>query len=153
MTESDDLIREFLIESHEGLDRLDQDLVDLEKDPRNRDTLGSVFRAIHTIKGTCGFLGFTKLEGVSHVGESLLSRLRDGEMVLDAQITTALLGMVDAIREILGFIEADGSEGDADYTAVIQRIQALNDRRSTPADSVAAAAAPTPVPVAAAMPA
>jgi two-component system chemotaxis sensor kinase CheA len=153
VTESDDLIREFLIESHEGLDRLDQDLVDLEKDPRNRDTLGSVFRAIHTIKGTCGFLGFTKLEGVSHVGESLLSRLRDGEMVLDAQITTALLGMVDAIREILSFIEADGGEGDADYTAVIQRIQALNDRRSTPADSVAAVAAPTPAPVAAALPA
>ena len=58
MNESDDLIREFLIESHEGLDRLDQDLVDLEKDPRNRETLASVFRAIHTIKGTCGFLGF-----------------------------------------------------------------------------------------------
>ncbi|MGV3515552.1 chemotaxis protein CheW [Luteitalea sp.] len=153
MTESDDLIREFLIESHEGLDRLDQDLVDLEKDPRNRDTLGSVFRAIHTIKGTCGFLGFTKLEGVSHVGESLLSRLRDGEMVLDAQITTALLGMVDAIREILSFIEADGSEGDADYTAVIQRIQALNDRRSTPADSEAVAAAPAPAPVGAVTPA
>lgn len=108
MTESDDLIREFLIESHEGLDRLDQDLVDLEKAPRNRETLGSVFRAIHTIKGTCGFLGFTKLEGVSHVGESLLSCLRDGDTVLDAPITTALFGMVDAIREILASIERTG---------------------------------------------
>ena len=145
MTESDDLIREFLIESHEGLDRLDQDLVELEKDPRNRETLASVFRAIHTIKGTCGFLGFGKLEGVSHVGESLLSRLRDGEMVLDASITTALLGMVDAIREILAFIESTGGEGDADYTAVIERLQALNERRAATADEPAVTMPPSPV--------
>ncbi|BCS33483.1 ATPase [Luteitalea sp. TBR-22] len=142
MSESDDLIREFLIESHEGLDRLDQDLVELEKDPRNRETLGSVFRAIHTIKGTCGFLGFTKLEGVSHVGESLLSRLRDGDMVLDADITTGLLGMVDAIREILAAIESTGAEGDADYTAVIQRLQELNEQKGQAARTVAAPAAP-----------
>jgi two-component system chemotaxis sensor kinase CheA len=150
VTESDDLIREFLIESHEGLDRLDQDLVDLEKDPRNRETLASVFRAIHTIKGTCGFLGFGKLEGVSHVGESLLSRLRDGELVLDAPITTALLGMVDAIREILAFIESTGGEGEADYTAVIERLQALNERRAGGADGpvVTPAAGPVISPVA-----
>jgi len=142
VTESDDLIREFLIESHEGLDRLDQDLVDLEKDPRNRDTLARVFRAIHTIKGTCGFLGFGKLEGVSHVGESLLSRLRDGELVLDAPITTALLGMVDAIREILAFIESTGSEGDADYRVVIARLQALNERHAASADPPAVPSSP-----------
>lgn len=70
-----------------------------------------MFRAIHTIKGTCGFLGFTKLEGVSHVGESLLSCLRDGDTVLDAPITTALFGMVDAIREILASIERTGGGG------------------------------------------
>jgi two-component system, chemotaxis family, sensor kinase CheA len=157
VTESDDLIREFLIESHEGLDRLDQDLVDLEKDPRNHDTLASVFRAIHTIKGTCGFLGFSKLEAVSHVGESLLSRLRDGDLLLDAAITTALLGMVDAIREILAFIESTGAEGDADYTAVVQRLQELNDRRSdedeaAPADTVLPIAPPVPEPVVLAQP-
>lgn len=89
-----------------------------------------MFRAIHTIKGTCGFLGFTKLEGVSHVGESLLSCLRDGDTVLDAPITTALFGMVDAIREILASIERTGGEGDADYTAVLQSLRALNDRCS-----------------------
>ena len=131
MTESDDLIREFLIESHEGLDRLDQALVDLEKAPRDRDTLASVFRTVHTIKGTCGFLGFTKLEAVSHVGESLLSRLRDGELILDAAITTALLEMVDAIREILGCIETTGGEGDADYTAVVVGLQQLDQRDDT----------------------
>ena len=142
MTESDDLIREFLIESHEGLDRLDQDLVDLEKDPRNRDTLASVFRTIHTIKGTCGFLGFSKLESVSHQGESLLSRLRDGDLVLDGPITTALLGMVDAIREILSFIESTGGEGDTDYSAVVQRLQALNERKGGAVEETPAAAAP-----------
>ncbi|MGE3177821.1 MAG: Hpt domain-containing protein, partial [Vicinamibacterales bacterium] len=63
---SEDLVKEFLIESHENLDRLDRDLVNLEKDPRNADTLGSVFRTIHTIKGTCGFLAFSKLESISH---------------------------------------------------------------------------------------
>jgi HPt (histidine-containing phosphotransfer) domain-containing protein len=66
---SDDIVREFLVESSENLDRLDRELIHLEKDPENRDTLASVFRTIHTIKGACGFLGFTKLESVAHVGE------------------------------------------------------------------------------------
>lgn len=70
---SDDIVREFLVESAENLDLLDRELIHLEKDPRNRDTLASVFRTIHTIKGTCGFLGFTKLESVAHVGENLLN--------------------------------------------------------------------------------
>jgi len=96
---SDDIVREFLVESNENLDSLDRELVQLEKNPANRETLASVFRTIHTIKGTCGFLGFTKLESVAHVGENLLSRLRDGELALNPEITTALLRMVDAIRQ------------------------------------------------------
>jgi HPt (histidine-containing phosphotransfer) domain-containing protein len=70
---SDDIVREFLVESSENLDLLDRELINLEKDPGNRGTLASIFRTIHTIKGTCGFLGFTKLESVAHVGENLLS--------------------------------------------------------------------------------
>src|SRR5262249_23571796 len=108
---SDDVVREFLIESNENLDSLDRELVQLEKDPRNSDRLASVFRTIHTIKGTCGFLGFTKLEAVAHVGETLLSKLRDGKLVLNVEITTALLQMVDATRRILRSIEAHGDEG------------------------------------------
>ena len=144
MTQPDDLTREFLIESHEGLDRLDQDLVALEQDPRNRDRLASVFRTIHTIKGTCGFLGFSKLESVSHVGENLLSRLRDGELSLDAAITTGLLGMVDAIRQILKSIETTAAEGDADYTAIIARLQALNERQDETAGAAVPATPATP---------
>ena len=70
---SDDIVREFLVESSENLDLLDRELINLEKDPGNRGTLASIFRTIHTIKGTCGFLGFTKLESVAHVGENLLT--------------------------------------------------------------------------------
>jgi two-component system, chemotaxis family, sensor kinase CheA len=63
-----DIVQDFLVESYENLDRLDRELVGLEKNPRDRDALASVFRTIHTIKGTCGFLGFNKLEKVAHVG-------------------------------------------------------------------------------------
>ena len=108
--EDDELVKEFLVESHENLDQLDQDLVTLESDPTNPELLSRIFRTIHTIKGTCGFLGFTKLEWVTHSGENLLSRLRDGDFRLNAEITTALLSLVDAVRQILGSIETTGAK-------------------------------------------
>ncbi len=76
--ELDEVIGEFLIESHESLDRLDRDLVALEEDPRSAETIASIFRTVHTIKGTCGFLGFEKLERLAHAAENLLGKLRDG---------------------------------------------------------------------------
>jgi two-component system chemotaxis sensor kinase CheA len=94
-----EIVKDFLVESHENLDRLDRDLVGLEKNPKDKDALAGVFRTIHTIKGTCGFLGFNKLEKVAHVGENLLTRLRDGQLIFNLEITTALLGMVDEIRQ------------------------------------------------------
>src|SRR5947207_15978263 len=97
----DDLVRDFLVERGENLDRLDQELVQLESDPSSRDLLSSIFRTIHTIKGSCGFLGFAKLEKVAHAGESLLSRLCDGKLSLNAEITSGLLAMVDAVRQML----------------------------------------------------
>ncbi|HYH00132.1 MAG TPA: chemotaxis protein CheW [Terriglobales bacterium] len=118
----DEIIREFLVESREGLDQMDRDLVNLEKQPDSRDLLASIFRSIHTIKGTSGVLGFPKLESVAHVGENLLSRMRDGKFRLNPQITTVLLAMVDALRSMLASIEASGSEGEGDYSEVIQRI-------------------------------
>jgi two-component system chemotaxis sensor kinase CheA len=122
---SDEIVRDFLVESNENLDLLDRELVQLEKDPKNRDILASVFRTIHTIKGTCGFLGFTKLESVAHVGESLLSLLRDGELSLTKEITTALLRLVDATRQMLQSIEAKGNEGERDDGALIQTLTKL----------------------------
>jgi len=120
-----EIIKEFLIESYENLDRLDQDLIALEKDPGNRDTLASIFRTIHTIKGTSGFLAFNQLEAVTHVGENLLARLRDGHLVLTAEITTALLSMVDAVRQMLGSIERTENEGKRDDQELIARLTGL----------------------------
>lgn len=141
MSEMDDtIVREFLVESYENLDQLDRDLVLLEQDPGSRPTLSSVFRTIHTIKGTCGFLGFTRLESVTHRGESLLSRLRDGELTLTPGITTVLLTMVDAVRQMLASIERTRSDGDRDHAEVIEALE-----RAT-AGTPPARPAPTPTP-------
>jgi two-component system chemotaxis sensor kinase CheA len=133
-----EIVKEFLVESYENLDRLDRELVALEKDPTNRDTLASVFRTIHTIKGTSGFLAFNKLGAVAHVGESLLARLRDGHLALNPEITTALLAMVDAVRQILGSIEALGNEGDRNYDRLIATLTELLQSEAAPAPLVAA---------------
>jgi two-component system chemotaxis sensor kinase CheA len=127
-----DIVSEFLAESYENLDRLDRELVSLEKDPQNRDALAGVFRTIHTIKGTCGFLGFGKLEKVAHAGENLLSLLRDGRLILTPEITTVLLGMVDAIRQILAEIKTTGLEGNADYSGLLERLKLLQSSGSKP---------------------
>src|SRR6266446_32643 len=110
-----DIVKDFLVESYENLDRMDRDLVGLEKNPKDKEALAGVFRTIHTIKGTCGFLGFGKLEKVAHVGENLLAHLRDGQLTLNPAITTALLGMVDAVRQMLKEIESTGQDGEVDY--------------------------------------
>jgi two-component system chemotaxis sensor kinase CheA len=121
----DEIIKEFLVESAEGLDLLDRDLVTLEQDPSSRELLGEIFRAAHTIKGTSGILGYPKLEKVAHLGENLLSRMRDGKLVLNPAITSGLLAMVDALRRLLSEIEQHGNEGADDYGAVVQQLEAL----------------------------
>src|SRR6202167_6462782 len=83
-----DIVQDFLVESYENLDRLGRDLVGLEKNPQDRNALAGVFRTIHTIKVTCGFLGFNKLEKGAHVGDNFLTRLRDGQLTLNPEITT-----------------------------------------------------------------
>ena len=120
-----EIVREFLVETHENLAQLDLDLIALEKEPGERATLARVFRSLHTIKGTAGFLGFTKLQGVTHAGENLLSRLRAGELGFNAEIATALLSLVDAIRKILAAIESTEAEGDGDYSSLIQTLERL----------------------------
>ncbi|MGA9355702.1 MAG: chemotaxis protein CheW [Terriglobales bacterium] len=124
MSESD-IVKDFLVESRENLDRLDRDLVGLEQNPRDKEALAGVFRTIHTIKGACGFLGFNKLEKVAHVGESLLTRLRDGVLILNPEITTALLGMVDAVRQMMKEIDSTGQDGDVDYPELRETLTRL----------------------------
>ena len=137
MDEQDEIIGEFLVESQENLDRLDQDLVALESEPGSRERLASIFRTIHTLKGTAGFLAFGTLERLAHTGENLLSRLRDGELHYTPARATVLLEMVDAIRRMLANIEASGGEGAVDCEALIARLARL-----TEADAPQAAAEP-----------
>jgi len=136
----DELLGEFLIESHEHLARFEVDLVALERSPEDPELLASAYRALHTIKGNCGFLGLPRLEQVMHASETLLSRLRDGETRFSAGLATLLLRTVDAIRTQLDAIEQDGTEAEGDDSELIA---ALNDELltagvHTPAETAAA---------------
>ncbi|MGY6499438.1 MAG: chemotaxis protein CheA [Acidimicrobiales bacterium] len=122
----DEVVGEFLVEAYEGLDQLDQDLIALEEN-HSTEILSSIFRTMHTIKGTCGFLGFGRLESVAHVAENLLSMLRDGELAVTGEITTALLATVDAVREMLATIEQTGADGDKHYPELIELLTRLQD--------------------------
>jgi two-component system chemotaxis sensor kinase CheA len=121
----DEIVAEFLVESHENLDQLERDLLALERNPGSRELLASIFRTIHTIKGTSGFLAFHRLEKLTHVGENLLSRLRDGRIALTEARSTALLTMVDATRSLLADIERTGGESEVDHSRLIATLAAL----------------------------
>jgi len=149
MGDLDGLVTEFLVESYENLDRLDKEFVELEKNPGNRDVIASIFRTIHTVKGTSGFFGFEKLQLVAHAGENLLVRLRDGVLTLNADMGSALLRTVDAIRGILGNIERSGAEGAATYPELIAELEALCTGRTVAAAPVAPAPVAEPAPQAA----
>ena len=143
----DDIVKDFLIESNENLDRLDRELVKLESDPSSKELLASIFRTIHTIKGSCGFLGFARLEKLAHAGESLLSRLRDGKLKLSEDLTSALLVTVDAIRQMLAAIQASGQDGEEDYASLIARLARLQGEAEQPQQpSVSASAHAATVP-------
>ena len=132
MSELQEATKEFLIESHENLDQLDQDLVGLEKSAAPAEALGRIFRTLHTIKGSCSFLGFPRLEALAHAGEDLLTRLRDGQVALRPAVTDALLRMVDAVRRILTQIENTGSDEGPDERDLIDRLNALGREPNVP---------------------
>lgn len=125
-----DIVKEFLVESSENLDRLDRNLVDLEKRPAGGELLADIFRTIHTIKGTSGFLAFANLEAVALVGENLLGGVREGEIPLTPEIAAALRVMVGAVREMLATVAADGTDGNNDYKDLIERLKSLQACRS-----------------------
>ena len=127
----DDLTREFLIESQEGLDRMERCLTDLEAKPGDSAILSEIFRSVHTIKGTTGFLGFKHLEKLAHTGENLLGLLREKKLQADASIVTALLRLLDALRLILKSIECDGTEGNSDHEMLIRLLEDLQEPRKT----------------------
>lgn len=127
----DDLLREFLTESNENLERLDQEIVELERRPNDTSLLNSIFRTIHTIKGTCGFIGLERLELVAHSAEGALSRLRDGEITISPRLINDILAAIDVIKEILDSLSRTEMEPEGDDTALIARLEAwLEDNAS-----------------------
>lgn len=153
--ELDEIVAEFLMEARENLDLLDGELLALEGPTTKPETLATVFRRVHTIKGACGFIGFPRLEAVAHVAENLLSRLRDGQLQSTPEMVTTLLEMADTMRGILGRIEAGGDEGEGDHTALIERLTQLQTGGPAPAAALtgaplvaeAPAVSPAPRPV------
>jgi two-component system chemotaxis sensor kinase CheA len=123
----DDLTREFLLESQEGLDRMERCLTDLETRPGDTELLAEIFRSVHTIKGTTGFLGFSRLEALSHAGENLLGLLREGKLAANPAIISGLLSLMDILRGVLRSIETIGAEGEnlTEDRAMIERLEKL----------------------------
>lgn len=109
----DDLLSEFLTETSESLAVIAVELVKFEQDPNDEAILGNIFRLVHTIKGTCGFLGLPRLEAVAHAGENVLGKFRDGVLEVTPEAVTLILRCIDTIRDLLGELEETGEEPDA----------------------------------------
>jgi chemotaxis protein histidine kinase CheA len=100
----DDLLREFVTETNESLDVVDVELVRFEQDPNNAKILDNIFRLVHTIKGTCGFLGLPRLEALAHAAETLMGKFRDGAPA-SSEAVTLILATIDRIKTILESLE------------------------------------------------
>src|ERR1700732_4711357 len=120
----DDLLREFLTETNESLDTVDNQLVRFEQDPNNAKILDNIFRLVHTIKGTCGFLGLPRLEALAHAAETLMGKFRDG-MPVTSEAVTLILSSIDRIKEILDELERHQEEPsgvDVDLIGELERL-------------------------------
>ncbi|MGY4328368.1 two-component system chemotaxis sensor kinase CheA [Bradyrhizobium sp. LB7.2] len=120
----DDLLREFLTETGESLDTVDNQLVKFEQEPNNAKILDNIFRLVHTIKGTCGFLGLPRLEALAHAGETLMGKFRDG-MPVTGQAVTVILSSIDRIKEILAGLEATEAEPEGTDRDLIDKLEAM----------------------------
>ncbi len=142
----DDLLREFLTETNESLDTVDNQLVRFEQDPNNAKILDNIFRLVHTIKGTCGFLGLPRLEALAHAGETLMGKFRDG-MPVTSEAVSLILSSIDRIKEILAGLEATEAEPEGTDQDLIDPLVELSmrDFAAAPADSAEPIAAEPPV--------
>ncbi len=139
----DDLLSEFLTETTENLSVLDVELVQLEQNPNDPNLLGNIFRLVHTIKGTCGFLGLPRLERVAHAGENVLGRFRDGALEVTPTAVSLILESLDRIKAIIGGLEAEEKEPAGDDSDLVARLNVLAEGGSPPA-AEGEAAAPEP---------
>ncbi|MFZ4125041.1 MAG: hybrid sensor histidine kinase/response regulator [Rickettsiales bacterium] len=143
----DDLISEFITETSESLAVLDQELVKLEQNPNDKEILGNIFRLVHTVKGTCGFLGLPRLESVAHAGENVLGKIRDGQIIVTPEAISIVLEALDRIKTIMEQLAESGSEPAGDDSDLIKRLNAFADSNGAVAAAPSALqAAPKPAP-------
>jgi two-component system chemotaxis sensor kinase CheA len=133
------ILEEFLVEAQEIFDRLDLDFVQLEQTPQDEKLLSSIFRAMHMLKGSSGFFSFRRLEAVAHAGESLLARVREGELVIDKDHTNVLLQTLDCLREIVAGVARTRQEPAGDDSALIAALRSLTQGSGASPPPVAAA--------------
>ena len=151
---SDEALREFLVECFDNLEQVERDLLSLERDPNSEAVLNSVFRNIHTIKGSAGFLAFANLECVAHATENILGSIRSHHFAMDSDISESMFKSIDALRKILKSIETVGNDGSDPFTSRVSDMETLHankliDARSALAKGSAkkAIAAPASTPV------
>lgn len=137
----DDLLTEFLTETSESLAVIDVELVKFEQDPQDEAILGNIFRLVHTIKGTCGFLGLPRLESVAHAGENILGKFRDGALQVTPEAVTLILQCIDTIRDLLGELESTGEEPEGEDREIIDEMNAMAEGRTASAAPAEAAPA------------
>src|SRR6202000_2846601 len=138
----DDLLREFLTETNESLDTVDNQLVRFEQDPNNAKILDNIFRLVHTLRGRCGFLGLPRLEALAHAAETLMGKFRDG-MPVTGEAVTLILTTIDRIKDILGQLEATEAEPEGADRDLIDELEAMVERgMAAMAAGVSAEAAP-----------
>ncbi|MCR9257471.1 MAG: chemotaxis protein CheW [Alphaproteobacteria bacterium] len=141
----DDLLSEFLTETSENLATLDVEIVRLEQNPNDRDLLSNIFRLVHTIKGTCGFLGLPRLEAVAHAGENVLGKFRDGELEVTPTAVSLIFASLDRIKEILSVLEETEAEPEGDDQDLIDQLNMAAEGKLADMQGGAGAAAEAPV--------
>ncbi len=134
----DDLLSEFLNETSESLSILDAQLATFEQDPSDTEILGNIFRLLHTIKGTCGFLGLPRLESVAHAGENVLGKIRDVDPEVTPEAVPLILKCIDVIRALLGELEETGIEPEGEDSDIINALNAMAEGGGAPADEALA---------------
>ena len=144
----DDLLSEFLTETNENLSVLDVELVRLEQNPNNPELLSNIFRLVHTIKGTCGFLGLPRLEKVAHASENVLGKFRDGELTINPEAVSLILQALDTIKSLLAVLEATEAEPPGDDLQLIERLNLCAEGKLGGPSPAAAAPPPPPPPTA-----
>ncbi len=144
----DDLLSEFITETAEALEVIDAELVRFEAEPNDKDILNNVFRLVHTIKGTCGFLGLPRLEAVAHAGETLLGKFRDGSLDVTPPMVTLVLASIDQIKDLMNHLETEEAEPPGDDAELIARLEAAAEGKVAQGAAEAPVAAAPPPPAA-----